>query len=174
VLGRAARRLARGLRVARLHLERRSATMATAQADTRTKTLIEGLNEDLAGELGAIIQYLTYAAKASGPFRPQLSDFFLKEVPDEQGHAQFLANKIVALGGEPTTQARPVPKARNNREMLEAVLEAERQAIKDYTRRLEQAEEAGEIALRVQLENQIVDETGHAEETERMLKGWRE
>jgi bacterioferritin len=146
--------------------------VATAQTASLTKTLIEGLNQDLAGELGAIVQYITYAAKASGPFRPQLSEFFLKEIPDEQGHAQYLANKIVALGGEPTTEARAVPKARTNRDMLQAVLEAERQAIKDYTERLEQAEKAGEIALRVQLENQIADETGHAEETERMLEGW--
>jgi bacterioferritin len=146
--------------------------VATAQTASLTKTLIDGLNQDLAGELGAIVQYITYAAKASGPFRPQLSEFFLKEIPDEQGHALYLANKIVALGGEPTTEARAVPKARTNRDMLQAVLEAERQAIKDYTERLEQAEKAGEIALRVQLENQIADETGHAEETERMLKGW--
>ena len=65
------------------------------------KALIENLNEDLAGELSAIIQYLTYAAKVSGPYRPQLSQFLLTEVADEQIHAQFLANKIVALGGEP-------------------------------------------------------------------------
>ena len=65
--------------------------------------LIEALNQDLAGEFAAIIQYITYAAKASGPYRPQLSQFFLSEVADEQMHAQFLANKIVALGGEPTT-----------------------------------------------------------------------
>ena len=76
------------------------------------KNMIEHLNEDLAGELGAIIQYLTYAAKATGPYRPQLSQFFLTEVSDEQMHAQFLANKIVALGGEPTTQPKPVPKAK--------------------------------------------------------------
>ena len=37
------------------------------------KKLIANLNEDLAGELGAIIQYVTYAAKATGPYRPQLS-----------------------------------------------------------------------------------------------------
>src|SRR5262245_27209010 len=146
--------------------------MATAQIDSRTRTLIAGLNEDLAGELGAIVQYLTYAAKASGPFRPQLSDFFLKEIADEHGHAQYLANKVVALGGEPATEARAVPKARTNREMLQAVLDAERQAIHDYTERVEQAEKVGDIALRVQLENQIADETGHAEETERMLKDW--
>ncbi|MCG8608606.1 ferritin-like domain-containing protein, partial [bacterium] len=61
------------------------------------ETLIKNLNEDLSGELGAIVQYLTYAAKATGPYRPQLSQFFLSEVTDEQMHAQFLANKIVAL-----------------------------------------------------------------------------
>ena len=69
--------------------------------------MIDALNQDLAGELGAIIQYITYAAKATGPYRPQLSQFFLTEVADEQLHAQFLANKIVALGGEPTTVPRP-------------------------------------------------------------------
>ena len=94
-------------------------------------TLIDHLNKDLAGELGAIIQYLTYAAKSKGPFRPQLSQFFLAEVPDEQLHAQFLATKIVALGGEPTTQPRPIPIAHSNREMLEAAFNAERQATQD-------------------------------------------
>jgi ferritin len=73
--------------------------------------LIAKLNEDLAGEFGAIIQYLTYAAKVTGPYRPQLAQFFLAEVADEQLHAQFLANKIVALGGEPTTVPRPVAPA---------------------------------------------------------------
>jgi len=136
------------------------------------QTLIENLNHDLAGELGAIIQYLTYAAKASGPFRPQLVQFFMSEAPDEQLHALFLANKIVALGGDPTTQARPVPTARNNREMLEAVLEAEQQARNDYTERAAQAEEFGDKGLQVQLEDMLRDESGHAEETERILRDW--
>jgi len=46
------------------------------------QTMVKLLNEDLAGELGAIIQYITYAAKATGPYRPQLSAFFLQEVAD--------------------------------------------------------------------------------------------
>lgn len=136
------------------------------------QVLINHLNEDLAGELGAIIQYITYAAKATGPYRPQLSAFFLTEVADEQLHAQFLANKIVALGGEPTTQPRPVPAARSNREMLEAVLVAERQAAKDYTQRAEEADEFGDKGLVVQLEDMVRDESGHSEETERMLRDW--
>ncbi len=134
--------------------------------------LIERLNEDLAGELGAIIQYLTYAAKATGPYRPQLVQFFLGEVADEQLHAQFLANKIVALGGEPTTEARPVPAAETNLEMVKAVLEAERQATRDYTERAKQAEVYGDKGLAVQLEDMVRDESGHSEETERILRDW--
>lgn len=136
------------------------------------QTLIDNLNSDLAGELGAIIQYLTYAAKATGPYRPQLSQFFLAEVADEQLHAQFLANKIVALGGEPATQPRPVPAARTNREMLEAVLTAERQATRDYTQRAKEAEEFGDKGLMVQLEDMVRDESGHSEETDRILRDW--
>ncbi len=136
------------------------------------QTLIANLNKDLAGELSAIIQYITYAAKATGPYRPQLAAFFLAEVADEQLHAQYLANKIVALGGEPTTQAAPVPKAATNREMLEAVLTAELQAGKDYTQRALEAEEFGDKGLVVQLEDMVRDETGHSEETERMLRDW--
>jgi bacterioferritin len=134
--------------------------------------LIKGLNDDLANELSAIIQYITYAAKTTGPYRPQLSQFFLTEVADEQLHAQFLANKIVAMGGEPTTQPPPVPEAHTNREMLEAVLVAERQATKDYTQRAKEAESLGEKGLAVQLEDMIRDESGHSEETERILRDW--
>ncbi len=136
------------------------------------QTMIDHLNDDLAGELGAIIQYITYAAKATGPYRPQLAQFFLTEVADEQLHAQYLANKIVALGGEPTTVARSVPAASNNREMLQAILAAERQATKDYSQRAKEAEEYGDKGMMVQLEDMVRDESGHSEETERMLRDW--
>jgi bacterioferritin len=134
--------------------------------------LIDNLNDDLANELSAIIQYITYAAKATGPFRPQLAQFFLAEVVDEQAHAQFLANKIVAMGGEPTTTPKPVPAAATNREMLEAVLIAEKKATAGYTKRAEEADELGEKGLMVQLEDMVRDESGHSEETERILRDW--
>ena len=145
---------------------------ARKKGPDRTSKIVALLNEDLAGELGAIILYITYAAKVTGPHRPELAQFFLKEVPEEQAHAQFLANKIVALGGEPTTVPRPVPAARTNREMLEAVLAAEQRARADYTRRAKQAETFGDKGLQVQLENIVADESGHFEETERILREW--
>ncbi|VGO16992.1 hypothetical protein PDESU_05586 [Pontiella desulfatans] len=136
------------------------------------ENIIGKLNQDLANELSAITQYLTYAAKVSGPYRPQLMQFFLAEVPDEQLHAQYLANKVVALGGEPTTIASPVAEAHSNREMMEAVLAAEITAEKSYTQRAREAEEFGDKALALQLEDMVRDEAGHKEEIQRILKDW--
>lgn len=136
------------------------------------KELIDALNEDLSKEFSAIQQYITYAARASGPMRLQLNEFFLGEIPDETTHAQFLANKIVALGGTPTTDSAPVADAKDNHEMLERVLEAEREAIDGYTERAKQAEEYGDKGLQVQLEDMIREETTHFEETERILREW--
>jgi len=134
--------------------------------------LIGKLNEDLSNELSAIIQYITYSAQVTGPFRPQLASFFLKEVPDEQGHAEFLANKIVALGGVPTTVAAPVAPAETNKELLEAVLEAEGRAVEGYKERAQQADEFGDVGLKVQLEDMVRDETEHKEQVERILRDW--
>lgn len=131
--------------------------------------LIDGLNKDLAGELGAVIQYVTYAAVANGIHRPTLQIFFAGEIADELGHAQFLANKIVALGGTPTTKPDPVKIGANNEELLQLVLEAEERAIAGYKERIDQAEAFGDIGLKVQLEDQIRDETGHREETMMLL-----
>jgi len=134
--------------------------------------LIDRLNEDLAAELAAIVTYITYAARVDGPQRPQLAQFFTAEVSGEQVHATYLSNKIVALGGEPTTVPAEVPLPTGNRAMLEAVLDLEREAVNRYTERLQDAEAFGDIALKVTLEDFIRDETGHLEETEAILRHW--
>ena len=43
---------------------------------------------------------------------------------------------------------------------------------KDYTKRAKEAEAAGDKGLAVQLEYMVRDESGHAEETERILRDW--
>jgi bacterioferritin len=55
--------------------------------------------------------------------------------------------------------------------MLEAVLSAEKEAEKNYTQMAKEAEEYGDKGLVVQLE-MVRDESGHSEETERILKDW--
>ncbi len=137
------------------------------------QSLIDGLNHDLAGEYQAIMMYTNYSAKLTGPYRRELRALFQAEIPDEQGHAQFLADKIANLGGEPTTKPRPVSQAEEPQEMLENALAAEKQAISDYEERIRQAEALGEVGLKVNLESQVSDETRHKEEIERILIGWR-
>jgi bacterioferritin len=134
--------------------------------------LIELLNTDLASEYQAVIMYTTYAACVSGPHRPTLREFFQKEIPEEQGHAQFLSDKIASLGGTPTVVPTPVPMAKGPRAMLEAVLAAEERAVKGYKERAEQAHEFGDIGLSTHLETMIEDETEHYEETAKILRGW--
>ncbi|HEX8391788.1 MAG TPA: ferritin-like domain-containing protein [Longimicrobium sp.] len=138
------------------------------------KELIDGMNEDLAAEYQAVIMYRTYASLVTGPYRRELRAFFEQEIPDELGHAAFLADKIVALGGMPVTQSAPVPVPRSNREMLEIALQAEVDTIERYTRRIEQAEALGELSVKLQLENLVVDESGHRDELRRMLMDWHE
>ncbi len=135
------------------------------------KMLIDGLNQDLAGEFQAIIMYIHFAASATGVDRIELAEFFQKEIQDELRHALFLANKITALGGEPVDEPLPVPKARSNREMIERVLEAEERTIKSYVERMKQAEEFGDYGLANDLQEIISDETRHKEECEKLLRG---
>ena len=137
------------------------------------KELIDGLNEDLAAEYQAVIMYRTYAALVTGPYRQELKAFFEGEIPDELGHAAFLADKIVALGGTPAVTPPPVVIAKDNREMLEYALQAEVDTIERYTRRIGQAEKAGEISIKVQLENLVVDESNHRDDIRRMLMDWK-
>ena len=142
--------------------------------DKGREQLIEGLNEDLAHEYNAVISYLLFAKLVHGHARLELGSFFEAEIADELAHAQFLAQKIVALGGTPTAVPAPVTLPKDNRGMLEAALQAEKDTIVRYTRRIEQAEAAGELGLKVDLEDLVSDETGHKEDLERILLGWRD
>jgi bacterioferritin len=136
------------------------------------QALIDALNQDLAHELQAIIMYLQYSAKVRGPWRTELKAFLQNEIPDEQLHAQYLADRIAAMGGNPTTVPAPVRNADSAEDILKAVLAAEQDAIRRYTERVAQADQLGEVALRVQLENFIADEQNHAQEVQQILAEW--
>jgi bacterioferritin len=146
--------------------------MPSVAAPIGSDQLVQELNHDLAGEYQALLMYVQYSARLTGPFRDTLRALFQKEIADELRHAQFLADKIAALGGVPTTGPRPVPQVEEPRAMLKAILDAERETIASYKMRVHQAETFGDIGLRVDLENIIADETRHKEEIERILAGW--
>ena len=140
---------------------------------TTKEELLAGLNEDLANEFNAVITYRLFASMCSGPYRNELRSFFEAEIPDELGHAQFLADKIVSLGGTPTSEPAPVELTTDNRRMFEIALKAERETVARYEKRIAQAEELGQTGLKIRLEDLVVDETQHAEEIERILHNWK-
>lgn len=141
-----------------------------SQHKTGVQELIDGLNEDLAHEYTAIIQYIQNAARVSGLAREVLKPLFEKEAQDEINHALYLANKIVALGGEPVVKPYDVKQIGNIREMLQVSIDAEKDTIRRYKQRIEQAEQADEVALKVKLEEMLAEENEHKEELERLLE----
>jgi bacterioferritin len=135
------------------------------------ETLIRGLNEDLAAEWGTIIRYTYQAGKAFGLLGAELRELFEEEVQDELGHAAFLTDVIVDLGGEPIIMPKEFPKPADLRSMLELDLQMELQDVENYTKHARLAEELGEVELKLKLEEMAADEAGHARELRRLLKG---
>jgi bacterioferritin len=133
---------------------------------------LEGLNLDLSHEYAAVISYRTYASQVQGQWRMELRQFFEAEIPDEMTHAQLLADKIVSLGGTPTTTPGPVKPAKDAREMLRNSLEDEIETIGRYVQRRRQAEALGHYGLAVEFDDLIRDESTHRDEIQLILKRW--
>ncbi len=165
--------MGKGARKEKERNEAREAESGNGKPKGDVRELIAGLNEDLSWEFNAIISYRLFASMCSGPYRQELRQFFESEIPDELAHAMFLADKIVAFGGTPITGPAPVQITTDNHRMLEIALKAERDTVRRYTERAEQAAALGEVALKVRLEDLIVDETHHAEEIDRILTNWK-
>lgn len=133
--------------------------------------LIRALNEDLAAEWATVIRYTYQAGKAFGLLGIELREMLEEEVQDELGHASFLTDMIIDLGGEPTTTPKEFSKPDTLKEMLELDLEMEKQDIENYRKHAEMAEELDLVELQLKLEEMAADEAGHARELRRILKG---
>jgi bacterioferritin len=133
--------------------------------------LIKGLNEDLAAEWGTIIRYTYQAGQSFGLMGLELRELFEEEIADELGHASFLTDVIVDLGGEPTTTPNTFDKPKSMKEMLELDIELEKGDVENYLKHAEIAEELGLIELQMRLEEMAADEAGHARELRRIVKG---
>jgi bacterioferritin len=140
---------------------------------TTKEQLIAGLNADLAHELAAAILYLQQTSMALGFEGEEIREMLRPDIADEMKHAVFLADKIVALGGKPIFKPAAFEEHTIVKTMLEYDLKLEWEAVAGYKARAQQAEEYGDIGLKVRLEEMAAEETGHAEELDRVLRGWK-
>jgi bacterioferritin len=133
--------------------------------------LIAGLNEDLAAEWGTILRYTYQSGKVVGLRGAELREIFDKEIPDELGHAKYLTDVVADLGGDPTTKPKEFGKPDDLKAMIELDLKMELSDVENYTAHSKMAGELGMTELKVKLEEMAADESKHARELHRILKG---
>src|ERR1700728_1115538 len=132
----------------------------TATAITRKK-LIAALNEDLSREYQAIIAYVNYSQVLKGAAYMNIADELAIHATEELSHALQLANHIDYLGGMPSVTPKPVKTSEKAEEMLKFDLDNERETIRNYRRRIKQAEELDEYAIAESLRTILVQEQDH-------------
>jgi bacterioferritin (cytochrome b1) len=155
------RRIERRFKLPVTHVVGHSVTMTREE-------LINGLNEDLNLELETLLRGVYHAAAGRGMLGHELRELLKKELPSELDHAMFLADKIVALGGE--VRIRPTVPAELTaaRDLLQDNIAGERKIINNYAKRIDQAAEFGDKGLVIRLEDMLASETDHLEQLERL------
>ena len=128
---------------------------------TERQKIIDGLNEDLAREYQAIIQYVVFSSTLKGPEYGDIAEELKLHASEELEHALEVAKQIDYLGGDPTVKSKEAGYSENSKTMLEIDLKSERETIKNYRERIRQAENAGEYALSEKLRGIIAQEQDH-------------
>lgn len=129
--------------------------------------LIENLNSALSLELAGIIQYSQHSYLVTGVEREVYKEFFRDNAGEAQDHAEFLGDKIVALGGIPTVEPAMIRQSTDLKEMLKQDLELEREAMTAYMAAWSSCGE-DDLPTKFWLEGQIADEQTHIEELEKL------
>jgi bacterioferritin len=123
--------------------------------------IIRGLNEDLAREYKAIIQYVVFSSTLKGAEYGDIAEQLKVHASQELAHALEVAKQIDYLGADPTVKGKEAEYSQDSKTMLEIDLRAEQETIKNYRERIRQAESAGEFALSEALRDIIAQEQDH-------------
>jgi bacterioferritin len=125
------------------------------------KQLIEGLNEDLSREYQAIIAYVNYSQVLKGAEFMNIADELAVHAGEELAHALKIANHIDYLGGMPSVTPKPVKTSDKAKDMLRFDLENEKETIRQYRRRVRQADALNEFAIAESLRDILIEEQDH-------------
>ena len=134
---------------------------AEAASSSSKDEIIRGLNEDLAREYKAIIQYVVFSSTLKGAEYGDIAEQLKKHASQELAHALEVAKQIDYLGGDPTVKGKEAEYSQDSKTMLEIDLRAEQETIKNYRERIRQAERASEFALSETLRDIITQEQDH-------------
>jgi bacterioferritin len=135
-----------------------------------SKALLQGLNNALADELAAVIQYMYHHVMGSGLASPSILDLFRSTSIAEMKHAEALAERIDLLGGVPTIEISPIKVGGDLTKMIRDDLAAENRAIKVYQGLIKLAAKEDDPVTRRLLEEILGDEEDHANDWETVLE----
>jgi bacterioferritin len=123
--------------------------------------LIDLLNEDLQREFQAVIAYVNYSQTLKGASYMNIAGELEVHAKEELAHALKLSYWIDFLGGDPAVTAKEVKTSDKNEDKLHFDLENEKETIRNYTRRVLQADELNLFALGEDLREILRDESDH-------------
>ena len=123
--------------------------------------LIDALNEDLSREYQAIIAYVVYSQVLKGAQYMHIAEHLQRHAAEELQHALMVAKQVDYLGGMPTVAPKHVKVSDDPKVMLRADLDNERETIRQYRRRVLQAEALGEFAMSETLREILKQEQDH-------------
>jgi bacterioferritin len=132
----------------------------TTPAITRKK-LVDLLNEDLQREFQAVIAYVNYSQVLKGAAYMNIAGELEKHAGEELAHALKLSYWIDLLGGMPAVTANKVKTSEKAEDMLKFDLQNEVETIRNYRRRVRQADALNEFALGEDLREILRDESDH-------------
>jgi len=141
--------------------KRSEAADAEGTSSSSKNEIIKGLNEDLAREYKAIIQYVVFSSTLKGAEYGDIAEQLKEHASQELAHALEVAKQIDYLGADPTVKGEEAEYSQDSKTMLEIDLKQEQETIKNYRERIRQAERAGEFALSETLRDIIVEEQDH-------------
>ena len=134
-----------------------------------SQELLNKLNDALNREVSTFLRYMLQGASIKGAEWESVRQMYLAEVADEVGHAQYLASKIVMLGGTVTLNPDLTPPPGDVKTKLQNDIAQEQTDVAGYTKLAELAEAEGLVDLKMTMEDQAADEAGHAELMSRLL-----
>lgn len=126
-----------------------------------SKELLKKLNDAIAREMQASIQYMWQHIMVKGINAQAIGPIFRQIAIVEMMHAELIAERLDYLGGEPTTQPTPIEIGKNAKEMLKLDKKAEEEAIAMYKDIIKLAEKEDDYTTKKLFEQILADEENH-------------
>lgn len=123
--------------------------------------LLNILNESIARELAAIIQYMWQHVMVTGLESAEFMDILEKISIQEMKHAEKFAERLDYFGGVPTTKPSEIKVGGDARQMLRDDIAAEKGAIELYKRAIKLCQELDDPTTRHIYEDILEEEEDH-------------